>query len=231
MDISDEVANIHMKTDARNLVTTATTIHLLEQKETIHMTSMLRKEACSRSIHDLAHIPTQNCSADCLTKSSAKANNLIKAVKTGRLFEVDVHLKFCSLMAHKAFLFTWCTTCLHTRENDVFFLTTLKDSLAPDLREAPFHVMCERNQQIHKQNELNICEFENQDATTMTSASADSRVNCSWMIMSFWVRTLCLRLVLMTIFSVLLLCPNLCDHDIIFTEWCSQSEQMDTKVD
>ena len=65
-----------MRTDEKNLVTTARTIHLPEQKETIRMISMLRKEACSGSIHDLAHIPTQNCSADCLTKASAKADNL-----------------------------------------------------------------------------------------------------------------------------------------------------------
>ena len=54
MDISGEVANIHMRTDAKNLVTTARPIHLPEQRETIHMISMLRKEACSGSIHDLA---------------------------------------------------------------------------------------------------------------------------------------------------------------------------------
>ena len=46
MDISGEVANIPMRTDAKNLVTTARTIHLPDQKETIHMISMLRKEAC-----------------------------------------------------------------------------------------------------------------------------------------------------------------------------------------
>ena len=61
MDISGEVANRHIRTDAKNLVTTARTIHLPEQKRTIHMISMLRWEACSGSIHDLAHIPTQNC--------------------------------------------------------------------------------------------------------------------------------------------------------------------------
>ena len=59
MDIAGEVANIHMRTGAKNLVTTARTSHLPEQKETIHMISMLRKEACSANIHDLAHIPTQ----------------------------------------------------------------------------------------------------------------------------------------------------------------------------
>ena len=45
MDLPGEVANFHMRNDARNLVTTARTIHLPEQKETIHMISMLRKEA------------------------------------------------------------------------------------------------------------------------------------------------------------------------------------------
>ena len=82
MDISGEVANIHMRTDAKNLVTTARTIQPPEQKETIHMISMLRKEACSGSIHDLAHTRTQNCLADCLTKTSGKADNLITAVRT-----------------------------------------------------------------------------------------------------------------------------------------------------
>ena len=57
MDMSGETANIHMRTDAKNLVTAARTIYWPEQKDTIHMISMLRKEACSGSIHDLAHIP------------------------------------------------------------------------------------------------------------------------------------------------------------------------------
>ena len=59
MDISGEVANIHMRTDAKNLVSTARTIHLPEQKETVHMIS----------IHDLAHVQTPNCLADCLSES------------------------------------------------------------------------------------------------------------------------------------------------------------------
>ena len=91
MDTSGEVADIHMRTDAKNPVTTARTIHLPEQTETIHMISMLRKEACSGSIHDLAHIPIQNCLADCLEKASAKGDKLITAVKTGRFLDVDIH--------------------------------------------------------------------------------------------------------------------------------------------
>ena len=94
MDISSEVANLHMRTDAKNLVTTARTIHLPDQKETIHMVSVLRKEAFSGSIHDLAHLPTPSCLAECLTKPSAKADNLITAVQTGRLLDVDIHPVF-----------------------------------------------------------------------------------------------------------------------------------------
>ena len=44
LDTSGEVANIHMRIDVKNLVTTIRTIHLLEQKETIHLISMLRKK-------------------------------------------------------------------------------------------------------------------------------------------------------------------------------------------
>ena len=34
IDISDEVANLHLRTDAKHLVTTARTIHLPKQPET-----------------------------------------------------------------------------------------------------------------------------------------------------------------------------------------------------
>ena len=98
MDMSGEVAEIHMRTDAKNLVTTARITPLFEQKETFHMISMLRNETCSGSIHDLARFSTRNCLADCLTKSSTKADNLITAVKTIRLLEVDVRPNFRTLM-------------------------------------------------------------------------------------------------------------------------------------
>ena len=56
MDMSGEVAEFHMRTDTKNLVTTARTIDFREQKETTRMISTLRQEACSGSIHDLAHV-------------------------------------------------------------------------------------------------------------------------------------------------------------------------------
>ena len=43
-DISGLDAEIHIRTDANNLVTTASTTHAPEQQETIHMIQMLRKE-------------------------------------------------------------------------------------------------------------------------------------------------------------------------------------------
>ena len=82
MDISGGVANIHMRNDAKNQVTTARTMH----------------------------IRTQNCFAESFTKASAKADNLITAVKTGRLLDVDMHLHFKTLTEHKPFLSTWCRT-------------------------------------------------------------------------------------------------------------------------
>ena len=80
-------------------------------------------------VRDLAHIPT------------ATADNLITAVKTGRLVDVDIHPDFRTLMQHTALLSTWCKTFLHTREKEVFFLNALKISLAPTPQEGPFQVM------------------------------------------------------------------------------------------
>ena len=50
MDMTGISIPIHLRTDAKNLVTTATTTHLPEQKETTHMISQLKHEACFGSI-------------------------------------------------------------------------------------------------------------------------------------------------------------------------------------
>ena len=62
---------------------------------------------------------------------------------------------------------------MHTREKDVFFLNTLNVSLA----HRALHVTLVRNQHIDELNELNTCELESQDATKITSASADTHIN------------------------------------------------------
>ena len=175
MVFSGEVAHIHMRTDVKNLVTAARTIHLREQKETIHMISMLRKEACSGSIHDLAHIPSQNRFADCLTKASAKANNLITAVKTGRLLDVDTHPGFTTLV--QGFL-TYLIQNIHAHKGQgCSLLDCPKKSLAPTPQERPFQVKFARTQHTEEQMELNMCELKRQDATNITSAFADSCID------------------------------------------------------
>ena len=63
MDVSCEIAHIHMRNDAKNPVITARTIHLPEQKETIHTISMLRRQ----------------------TKPSAKADNLITSSENKKI--------------------------------------------------------------------------------------------------------------------------------------------------
>ena len=71
MDISAACVAVHIRTDANNIVTTASTTRLPEQKETIHMIQMLRTEAFSGQIEDLAHVVSVDCLSDCLTKASA----------------------------------------------------------------------------------------------------------------------------------------------------------------
>ena len=123
------------------------------------MISTLRKEACSGSIHDLAHILTQNYLSDCLTKASAKADNLITAVKLGKLLCVDIHPDFRTLMEHKTILSIWCRTFMHTREKDVFFQNALMISLAHTPRKKPFHVMFVETDHTQEQKKQNVCDW------------------------------------------------------------------------
>ena len=118
-------SEIRMRTDANNLVATASTTHAPEQQE------RLRKEACSGSIADLSHIRTQWCLADCLTKKSANPQNLIDAVPSGILKEVDSHPPFRSLLEHKTYLRSWLpTVCSHVgfRHDVVLLSDSLRDS-------------------------------------------------------------------------------------------------------
>ena len=115
MDISGQAAEVHMRTDANNLVTTATTTHLPEQQETIHMINQLRTEASSGAIDDLAHVVTGDMLGDCLIKNSVQPENLIKGIESGVLPNVDRHPPFRELMRtrHKALACTqelveWC---------------------------------------------------------------------------------------------------------------------------
>ena len=151
----------------------------LNKMDTIHMISVLRKEACSGSIHDFAHIPTTNCLADCLTKASAKADNLIT---------VDSHPDFRTLMEHKAFLSTWCRTFMHTREKEVFFLNTLKISCTNSPRRTISSDFV-GTQQTREEEELSTREHKGQDATKTTSTLAESCIQFLWSVISMTAQT------------------------------------------
>ena len=151
MVLSGEVAGIHRRTDAKNLVTTARTIHLNKNNPyDFHAAkgSLVRKYTRF------------------LTKSSAKADNVIAAVKKGRLLDVYIHPNFRTLMEHKAFFSTWCRTFMHTREKNVSFLGAVEISLLPASREGPFHVMFVRTRM----------NFQSHDAANITCALADLRI-------------------------------------------------------
>ena len=62
-------------------------------------------------------------------------------------------------MEHKALLFTWCKTLMHTKEKDVLFLNTLEVSLVPNPQEGPFHVMCVRKQHTQEPKQPKVCDW------------------------------------------------------------------------
>ena len=62
--------------------------------------------------------------ADPLTKSSALADELVKAVNTGILPEVDIHPPFRELLQHKAFLVEWMMDNIKEVATAVAFLGT-----------------------------------------------------------------------------------------------------------
>ena len=128
MDMTGTIAQVHMRTDANNLVTTASTTHLPEQKETIHMINQLRTEALSGQIDDLAHVISVDCLADCLTKASADMKYLLKAVNIGFLPNVDKHPPFRDLMKgrHKAYesVAHWVCENLECAPEVTYFLGT-----------------------------------------------------------------------------------------------------------
>ena len=73
---------LYLRTDANNPVTTAASTRLPERKETVHMAQMLRQEACSGQMHDLAHVLTQYCLADPLKSiATTKHSSLVQVYR------------------------------------------------------------------------------------------------------------------------------------------------------
>ena len=69
------------------------------------MINMLRHEACSGAIEDLAHVATADMFADCQTEEKAPVDNLRDAVASGKLVNCDKQPSFRKLMEtkHKAY--------------------------------------------------------------------------------------------------------------------------------
>ena len=67
-------------------------------------------------------------------------------------------------------------------EKEVFFLSTLKISLAQTPQEGPFQVMFVATQQTREQTELNTREREGEDATKITSAPAELCIQFLWSV-------------------------------------------------
>ena len=57
-------SEVHMRTDANNLVTVLSTIRFPEQKVTVHLISSLCHECVSGAVDDLAHCVSVDCLAD-----------------------------------------------------------------------------------------------------------------------------------------------------------------------
>ena len=90
---------------------------------------------------------------------SQKADNLITALKTGRLQDVDIHPNFRTPTEHKAFLSTWCRTFMHTTDKGLFFLNTLRCLSHQLHKKGRFHVMFVRKQHTQELKEPKDCDW------------------------------------------------------------------------
>ena len=82
---------------------------------------MLRHESNTGHLDDLGHIASEYCLADPLTKHTAKPDQLIKTIETGRIENADVHPPFRKLIKHKAFLTNWLIDTLDEPHQIVTF--------------------------------------------------------------------------------------------------------------
>ena len=132
------------------------------------MINQLRHESCSGSIDDLAHVVSEDCLSDCLTKNSAKATALIKAVNEGISPNVDKHPSFREMMRnrHKAYsitddLVSWIARNVSNSSEVVTFLSApVKSRIEQYListTECPRHFTAGRDAGSHSYGECMYC--------------------------------------------------------------------------
>ena len=94
-----------------------------------------------------------------------------------------------------------------------------------------FHVMFVGNQHIHSKLNRNMCEFESQDATKITSVSADSCINFSWTMMSLLVRFIVFVFGSYDHFSQCFTSfSQHCIHVVIKFDWCGRVNKLTRKA-
>ena len=74
---------------------------------------MLRRESNSGSIDDFAHVASQYCLSDALSKHSAKADELMRAVEAGIIEQVDLHPPLRSLLRQAFYVIGYVTHFPH----------------------------------------------------------------------------------------------------------------------
>ena len=112
----------------------------------------------------------------------------------------------------RRYLFSLQNTYVHKGEK-VFFLNTLKSSLAPTPQEGSFRVMFVVTHHTQEQKEPKTCEREGQNATKLRPAPQKS----PWPVMSILMRILCLCLALMNLLFSIAPLFHLCDLGSIET--------------
>ena len=82
-------------------------------------------------------------------------------------------------MEHKAFLFTWYRTFVHTREKDVLFQNAVRTSLASTPRKEPFHVMLVETNHTQEQKKRKVWDWNHLSLSVTMPAKPTSSVSKS----------------------------------------------------
>ena len=115
MNISGEVANIHMRTQRTSSLQQEQFTHLNKRRQhDFYVAQSLFREyslSCSHSNSELF--------GRLFDKSICDGRPFDYSRENWELLEADIHTNFRTLMEHKAFLSTLCKTFMHTKEKDV----------------------------------------------------------------------------------------------------------------
>ena len=113
--------------------------------------------------------------ADCLAKASAKADNLITAVRTVRLLDVEIHPNCRTLTEQKGFLIYMVQDIYAHKGKGCFFLKDLKVSLAPTPRKKTIHVMFVETNHTQDKKKQKVSDWNHLSSSVAVSAKPTSK--------------------------------------------------------